>query len=227
MAELEAAVAARDRFIAAVGHELRNAVAPLAMLAETLGAPTEPAAAERRAAILSRNLKRLVGTLDLVADVAQLRSENLIFAWDIVELCGVVREVVSETTADAVAANVELRVDASADVTGRWDRARLRQITFHLVTNAIRHSGGGPVDISVSHDDHQIELIVADRGRGIPASRRTRLFDAFDVAETRRTGGLGVGLWIVNTLCKHFKGTVNLLDDDGPGARFRVVLPRV
>jgi signal transduction histidine kinase len=139
----------------------------------------------------------------------------------------VVREVVAAVAADAVAANVELRVAASRDVTGRWDRSRLRQVTLHLVTNAIRHSGGGPVDISVSHDDHQAELIVADRGHGIPAGRRARLFDAFDIAETRRTGGLGVGLWIVNTLCQHFKATVTLLDDDGPGARFRVVLPRV
>lgn len=227
VAELQAAVAARDRFIAAVGHDLRNAMAPLAMLAEMLEVPTDPTSAERRAAILSRNLNRLVGTLDRVTAVAELRSETLVLALETVELCTVVREVVAESTADAVAAAVELRVDASLAVTGRWDRSRLRQITRHLVTNAIRHSGGGPVDISVSHDDHHAELIVADRGRGIEASRRARLFDAFEIAEVKRNGGLGVGLWIVKTLCRHFKGTVTLLDDDGPGTRFRVVLPRV
>jgi signal transduction histidine kinase len=225
--QLEAAVAARDRFIAAVGHELRNTMAPLLMLAERFAVTGDAATTARRMQILSRNLNHLTATLDRVSDVAQLRSEQLVLALENVELCAVVRDVVAELGTDALAANVELRVDAAVEVTGIWDRARLRQIASHLIANAIQHTGGGPVDISVTSDERHAVLTVADRGRGIDASRRARLFHAFDLAETKRNGGLGVGLWIVHTLCQNFKGTVSLVEDHVPGACFRVVLPRV
>ena len=225
MTELQAAVAARDRFIAAVGHELRNSMAPLVMLADGFTDPSTPMT-ERRMQMLSRNLKRLSGILERVTDVAQLRDEKLILARETVDLGALIQDVVAELSAEAAAAKVEFRVEA-ATVPGSWDRARLRQIVFHLVGNAVRHSGGGPVDISLRSDDEHAVLTVADRGRGIDPARRARLFDAFDAAEPSSKGGLGVGLWIVSTLCRHFKGTVSLVEDHAPGACFRVVLPRV
>lgn len=227
IAELQGAVSARDRFIAAVGHELRNVMSPLALLAESFTSPPEAAIFERRMQMLSRNLQRLTSTLDRVGEVAQLRSEKLALTPEPVELSALVREVVAELGAEADAAGVQLHVEARTDVTGSWDRRRLRQIVSHLVANAIRHSGGGPVQIALTAADGHAVLAVADRGRGIEAGRRPHLFDAFDVADTRTKGGLGVGLWVVRTLCQHLGGAVSLVDDHAPGACFRVVLPRV
>ena len=225
--ELEAAVAARDRFIAAVGHELRNSMAPLVMLADAFKLPADQATFDRRMDMLARNLGRLNGALERVTDVSQLRGEKLVLAKTDVELVAIVRDVVEACRADAAAASVELRVEAAAEVTGSWDRARLRQIVLHLVSNAVRHSGGGPVEISVSGDEAQAELVVADRGRGIALERRAGLFDSFDVPAAQRSAGLGVGLWIVQTLCQRFGGSVVLVEDHAPGARLRVLLPRV
>lgn len=225
--QLELAIVARDRFIAAVGHELRNTMAPLALLVESVSMSSDPAVLARRMDMLARNLKQLSATLDRVQDVAQLRSEKLVLTREPVDLSEVARTVVAERAEDALAANVELQLDAPASVVGNWDRSRVRQITSHLVSNAVRHSGGGPVEVSVRNDDAHAILDVADRGRGIEESRRARLFDAFDFAEPKRGAGLGVGLWIVHTLCQKLEGSVALVADHAPGARFRVALPRV
>ncbi len=226
LAALRAAVAARDRFIAAVGHELRTTIVPLTVLANSLTQAADAATIERRTQMLAGSLERLTETLDRVTDVADLRSERLVLALEDVDMAAIVREVVTECRAAAAAAKVELRVSSTSVANGTWDRSRIRQIARHLIANAIRHTGGGPVDIHVESSDTHVVLTVADRGRGIPANRRASVFNAFDLAGPKASGGLGVGLWIVYTLCQHFKGAVSLVEEHDPGACFRVVLPR-
>ena len=177
--------------------------------------------------MLVRNLELLSRTVDRVSDVAQLRSEKLTLQLETLDLVSLVSEVIAELGPSAASAGVELRLLSSASITGSWDARYMRQVATHLISNAIRHSGSTSVEVIVRGDDATAELLVTDYGRGIDAERRARIFDAFDVAETTRHGGLGVGLWIVQTLCRQFGGTATLLEDHSPGAAFRVLLPRV
>ena len=227
VSELEAAVAARDRFIAAVGHELRNAMAPLVLLADAAREAAAGGPPDRRTEMLVRNLELLNRTVDRVSNVAQLRSEKLELKLETVDLASVVGDVIAELAPTAASRAVEMRFAEASSTTGSWDPRHLRQIATHLIVNAIRHSGSTHVEITVRGVDATAELLVADRGCGIDESRRARIFDAFDSADTTRKGGLGVGLWTVQTLCRQFGGTVALLDDHSPGAAFRVLLPRV
>jgi signal transduction histidine kinase len=126
---------------------------------------------------------------------------------------------------EAAAARIELRVDAP-ELTGTWDRARVAQIVRALVANAIRHSGGAAVNVRVRPlDAGSVEIVVHDSGAGIPEPARAHLFDCFDRASPHRAGGLGVGLWVVKSLCTAMAGTVEL-DGSARGARFCVTLPR-
>lgn len=77
VAELETALAARDEFIAVLGHELRNQVAPLVLLASSSTASGTPTAGSMRVDLLARLLQKLTATLDRVAEVSQLRQGKL------------------------------------------------------------------------------------------------------------------------------------------------------
>jgi signal transduction histidine kinase len=228
--ELTAALAGRDRFIAHVGHELRNSIAPMLLLAEQFtmlaNDPHAHATVASRAAMLTRNLNRFISTIERVAEVADLRRGKLQLAPESADLVDVVGEVCREASAEAVAAGTDVIVEANEPVIGRWDRERLKRIATNLVSNAIRYSGGGRVEIWVRGAGNDGELVVRDHGPGITAGALPRLFDCFDYNGGQRTGGFGAGLWVVKTLCTAMHGTVTAENCSGGGARFCVVLPR-
>jgi signal transduction histidine kinase len=221
--ELRDALAARDEIIAVFGHELRNAIAPLVLLADQLEVMPVDDLTRAKVAMLARNLMTFVGTLDRVSEISHLREGKLVLEQTMLDAQDVVREVGAELDAMAATAARELRF-ATTSVVGWWDRERLKQIVKHLVHNAIRH-GLGPVDISVRDDGSMLEIVVQDAGPGISPCERERLFDRFERKLLRRSGGLGIGLWVVKQLCQAMGGNVRLADS-GRGARFIVALPR-
>ena len=221
--ELREAVAARDELLSLLGHELRNAMAPLILLVphfETM--PTDDIN-RAKVNLLSRNLRAFRDTVDRVSQVTQLRAGKLVFRPERLDLAALVHEVCKQHAEEAKAARVELRLNTTTTC-GEWDRARLQQIVSHLIENAIRY-GGGDVDVIVRETSHDAEIVVHDSGPGIPKEAREHLFDGFERKRSGRSS-LGVGLWVVKHLCRAMGGSVRLLDCER-GARFSVVLPRV
>ena len=228
--DLIAALAARDSFIALVGHELRNSVAPMLLLAEQFATlahdPQAPPMFASRAALLTRHLNKFVTTVNRVAEVADLRRGRVHLEPTEVDLVEVVDEVCRETRREAEAGGAELVVEAAGPVTGSWDRARIKQILSNLVSNAIRYGGSGRVEIAARGGDTVAELVVRDHGPGIEPDMLAHLFDRFAHDRPRRAGGFGIGLWVVKALCTAMRGSVNADNASSGGARFCVVLPR-
>jgi signal transduction histidine kinase len=228
--ELTIALAARDSFIALVGHELRNSVAPMVLLAEQFATLAEDPRASpvvvSRMAILTRNLHKFVATIDRVAEVADLRRGKLRLDPVSVDLVQVVRDACRELQREAAAGGADLMIDAADPVTGHWDRTRLKQIAANLVSNAIRYGGSGRVEISVRGRASDAELVIRDHGPGLEPSAIPRLFEPFDHDRGARPGGFGIGLWLVKTLCTAMRGSVTADNATTGGARFCVVLPR-
>ena len=97
---------------------------------------------------------------------------------------------------------------------------------IEAIRNAIRYGGGSRVEIAVRNGDGDAELVVRDRGPGIDAAVMPHLFGFFENPARQRPGGLGLGLWIVQTLCVAMGGVVSVENCSDGGARFCVVLPR-
>jgi two-component system OmpR family sensor kinase len=230
LGEMVAALAARDRFIAVVGHELRNSLAPMSLLAEQFSALAEgsqpPGKVLARVAMLTNNLNKLIATVGRIVDVTDLRRGKVQLTPSSADLVDVVGEVLREAERDAAAVGSALTIDSRGPVVGRWDRARLQQIVANLVGNAIRHGAGSRVELVVRGGPNTGELTIRDHGPGIDADALPRLFDCFDQAPVRRPGSLGLGLWLVKTLCHAMGGTVAAENCIDGGARFCVVLPR-
>jgi len=229
--ELTSALAARDSFIAQVGHELRNSVAPMLLLAEQFATlvndPQAPPVMASRAAMLTRYLHKFVTTVDRVAEVGDLRRGRLHLEPSRIDLVEVVGDVCRETRREAEAGGTELVFETAGPVLGSWDRVRVKQIVSNLVSNAIRYGGGGGrVELAVRSRGGDAELVVRDHGPGIEPAALAHLFDRFDHDRPRRAGGFGIGLWVVKTLCNAMHGSVTADNGSGGGARFCVILPR-
>jgi signal transduction histidine kinase len=217
-------IAMRDELLGLLDHELRNAVAPLLLLSDQLEAmPSTDDVLRARVGMLGRNLRSFITTLDRVAEIAQLRESALALAPQIIDLSELVESVCAELAPRAAAAGAELR-PFSTTVLGRWDRRRLEQLLTHLVNNAIQYGGAGAVDIIVRREGDVAQIVVHDSGPGIPDEDRPYVFDHVDRTRSRRTGTLGIGLWVVKTLAVAMRGDVQL-EGSNRGARFLVRLP--
>jgi signal transduction histidine kinase len=220
-----AAIAERDEFIGMLGHELRNAIAPLMILAENFAETTTPDAAfTRRRGLLVKHLYKLCATLDRITEVSQLRAGKLELRPEQTELSGVVGEVCDRLEPDAAGAGIHLYRALEPDVIGLWDPERLDQIVANLVGNAIRHGGASRIEVAARRcESLSAEVVVRDDGAGIPEAARATIFDRVR-NRGHGAGGLGVGLWVARTLAEAMGGGL-VLEPTLAGACFRLRLP--
>jgi signal transduction histidine kinase len=234
--ELQQAVCARDEFIATVAHELRNPVAPLMFQlrlaiekSERLVAAGEPLSAEWVQSQLRRTeqrLHRLLETLERLLDVSRLATGRIDLQPEPVDLAHAVEEVTTTFEAELAVARCKLVVSRRGEVTGSWDRLRLEQICRNLVSNAIRFGAGRPIEVVVAGDQDFAMLQVRDHGVGIAPKDHARIFERFERGLEQRSGGFGVGLWVVKSVCVAMGGSVSVESQPGQGACFTVMLPR-
>jgi signal transduction histidine kinase len=234
--ELQRAVAARDEFIATVAHELRNQIAPLALQiklalikAEQIAAEPAPAPIDWMPTALRRidgRLHRFVDTLDRLLDVSRLSSGRLDLQVEPMSLADVVRDVIDSFDAELAVARCPVSLTERSHAAGVWDRLRVEQVCRNLLSNAIRFGAGRPIEISIDADDDTASLTVTDHGIGIAPDQQVRIFERFEQGLQPRSGGFGIGLWIVRSICLAMGGTVSVESAVGAGACFAVTLPR-
>jgi two-component system OmpR family sensor kinase len=223
-AETEATLDRQRAFVADASHELRtpltSILANLELLeAELTGEQREMAESALRS---SKRMRRLVGDLLLLARADAGRDAPRAP----VDLAAVAREAAQE--AGALSSDHPLALDLTGPVTITGVADDLHRLAGNLVENALIHTAAGtPVTVSVRREGDSAVLEVADRGPGVPADLRERVFERFarGTGDTTRAGGSGLGLAIVKAVTDAHGGRVELLDAPGGGARFVVSLP--
>jgi PAS domain S-box-containing protein len=234
--ELQRAVAARDEFIATVAHELRNPIAPLMFQVrlalnkvEPLAASGAPVSVEwirSQLGGIEQRLHRVLETLDRLLDVSRLSSGRIDLQLESMNLGDVVREVIDGLDAELAVARCKLTLAERHPATGVWDRVRVEQICRNLLSNAIRFGAGRPIEVTVDADRDYASISVRDHGIGIAPEQQPKIFERFERGMDQRSGGFGVGLWVVRTITTAMGGTVSVESRVGAGACFTVQLPR-
>jgi len=238
-AELAAAVArlkavdrAKDEFLALVGHELRTPVTVVMGMAETLAARPEVASGPQGRELLDRlaaHGRRLAARVEqLLAASAYAAGRSPALVTEAVDVAELVIECADAHRADTPPLLVALDLPetprpAAADPTG------LRAVLEALLDNAAAAAPpGSQVRVTVEQPPGWTRIAVADRGAGVAPADRDRIFDPFtqlDAGSTRRVGGIGLGLFLVERLVAGMGGRVEVADNPGGGARFTVELP--
>jgi PAS domain S-box-containing protein len=227
--EAEAANRAKDQFLATLSHELRTPLTPVLALSSALEHDTAlPAEARRRLEIVRRNAELEARLIDDLLDLTRVATGKVQLAPEPLSLAEALGHVLEMFREEAAEKNVVLEAaptDPEAAV--RADPARLRQVLWNIVKNAIKFTpAGGRVDLRTRRlDSGRIAIEVSDTGVGIDPSELARIFRPFEQVG-HGSGGLGLGLAISSALVAAHGGTLTAESDGlGRGATFRVELP--
>ena len=231
-ATAEAANRVKDEFLAVLGHELRN---PLAPITTALALMRQKAPLDHEALIIERQVGHLRRLVEDLLDVSRITRGKVELKRKPLNLATVVREAVELASPLLEERQQHLSLDLPAtglDVLG--DGTRLAQVLANLLTNAAKYSPRSSL-ISVRGcvvpDDKMVEISVRDRGIGIEPEMLPSVWNAFTQgaqAIDRSHGGLGLGLTIVRSLVELHGGTVAVYSaGKGQGSEFCVRLPRM
>lgn len=222
---------AKDEFLAMLGHELRNPLAPI-VTALNLMRLQPDAAFVRERTVIERQVKHLMRLVDDLLDVSRIARSKVMLAFERVELLEVVKSALE--VAGPLLEEREHRVVVEIPPSGlpiQGDSARLIQVVANLLTNAAKYTPmRGHIRLRGSVEGAMVVLRVQDNGMGIPADILPRIFDLFVQGHQtieRALGGLGLGLTIVRSLIELHGGTVTAHSPGrDQGSEFVVQLPR-
>ncbi len=233
VADLRSAVAARDEFLSVASHELRTPLTTLRLQTTTLSRRLASASLGTAGAdlaghvtVLDRQVTRLEKLTEALLDVSRLKSGRLELHREVVDLVELVGEIVGRFHGNQTLGAPAVVFEGAVSVVGEWDPSRIDQVVSNLIVNAIRYGEGSPVHVSVRGNGDSARIIVRDRGIGIAADQKERIFERFERAvSSAHYSGLGLGLWIAKQLVDAHEGGINVDSEPGHGATFTVTLP--
>jgi PAS domain S-box-containing protein len=228
-AEAERASRVKDEFLAMLGHELRNPLAPI-VTALQLMKLRAPAVLERERAILERQVKHVVGLVDDLLDVSRITRGKIELSQEVVEVSEILAKALELTGPLLDERRHRVVTDVAPGLRLMGDPLRLAQVLTNLVSNAAKYTEpGGRIEIFASQENGAVVLRVRDSGVGLDAELLPRVFDLFVQGRQsldRARGGLGLGLAIVRSVVEMHGGEVSAHSEGpGKGSEFRVRLP--
>ena len=221
---------ARDEFLAVLGHELRNPLAPILTALQLMDMRGEEGSLRERA-VIARQVKHVVRLVDDLLDVSRITRGKVVLETRPIGIAAIISSAIEIASPILEQRKHRVIVDiAQRGLTLEADPFRLAQVFSNLLTNAAKFTDpGGTITISAAEEKGAIVVRVKDTGSGIEPALMPRVFDAFAQgvqASDRAMGGLGLGLTIVKSLVGLHGGAVEARSAGrGVGSEFIVRLP--
>jgi signal transduction histidine kinase len=226
-AAAEARERAKDQFLAVLGHELRNPLAPIVAALQIMRMRDPNALANERL-IIERQVRHLTRLVDDLLDVSRLERGRIALRLARCEAADIVARAVEMARPHIEARQHRIDVDVALGLPLEADGDRLAQALCNLLSNAAKFTPpGGWIIVHGSRDRGDVLLRIKDNGPGLAPGLEDRLFEPFAQGPQsidRAHGGLGLGLAIVRHLVALHGGSVRAQSDDS-GAEFIVSLP--
>lgn len=231
--EREQASRAKDEFLAMLGHELRNPLAPIITVMDLLRLRSKGQELSREHQIIERQAKHLSNLLDDLLDATRIIQGKVELKREPLELSQVIQRTVETTESlfQERGHRLTIRLPEQA-VWVYGDPTRLTQVFANLLSNAAKYTDrGGQVEITMQTTESQVSVTVQDNGSGISPTLFPRLFNLFEQGAAtidRGKGGLGIGLALVKNFVEMHEGSVTARSEGiGCGSAFTVSLPRL
>jgi two-component system phosphate regulon sensor histidine kinase PhoR len=233
----------RSDFVANASHELRTPLTVIRGFVETLAGPAkdDPDARERFLKTMGAEAERMSRLVDDLLSLSKIEQNEHVTPADRVQITDTIGAVVDALRPYARERLVTLSIDASADLPPvLGDRDQLSQLFTNLIDNGVKYGGqDSEVTIGVRYFEkapagagpltgrRTVEVVIKDRGEGIPAEFLPRLTERFfrvDPARSRRLGGTGLGLAIVKHILRRHRGHISFASKVGLGTEVTVHL---
>ena len=216
----------KDTLLHAVSHDLKGPLAGIIGAMQTIRRDEELHLTddEREALyqVIEHSGRKMNRLIDDLLDLDRIDRGKLHPQREPTDVGALARRVVGDT-AQIIDHPVRVRADA---VLVNVDPGKVERVVENLLVNAVRHTPAGTavlVDVAANADG--VELVVEDHGPGVPDDLKTLLFEPFRQGETSSSGGMGIGLSLVQRFAELHGGAAHVDDADGGGARFVVTLP--
>ncbi len=233
--QIAAANRAKDDFLAMLSHELRTPLTPVLVTVQLLESDSALSPDQRQSlAVIRRNIEIEARLIDDLLDTTRISRGKIELRYEVVDAHATLRSALDIIHNEIAAKRMQVSLDLRASRHHVWaDPARLQQVWWNLLTNAVKFTpDGGRISIR-SEDGHegQLRVEISDTGMGIQPQMLPKLFDAFEQGEratTRRFGGLGLGLTISKALVDLHGGKLSAASDGANrGATFTLRLATV
>ncbi len=234
--DLEKAIAAKMEFLATTSHEIRTPLNGILGMTQVMLADRKLGSTLRdRIGIVHDAGEAMRTLIDDILDVAKMETGKLAVGTGTVDLKTTLQQVaqVWRLQAEAAGVGLSLALDDCPDVI-EGDSGRIRQIVFNLLSNAMKFTEHGKVELSVRVVDgskgQRIQIAVRDSGIGIAPEWHESIFELFqqvDGGTTRKYGGTGLGLAICRNLARAMGGDISVESEAGFGSTFTLDLPLV
>ncbi|HEU5144744.1 MAG TPA: MtrAB system histidine kinase MtrB [Dermatophilaceae bacterium] len=232
IAQLENLSRVQQRFVSDVSHELRTPLTTIRMAGDLIHDAREsfdPTVA-RSAELLHHELDRFESLLSDLLEISRFDAGAAVLEVEATDLRGCVERAVGANEALARSKGSEIVVhEPGAPVVAEADYRRIERILRNLVTNAIEHGEGRPIEVSLGANDSAVAITVRDHGVGLRPGEAALVFTRFwraDPARARTTGGTGLGLAISLEDARLHSGRLEAWGASGIGSCFRLTLPR-
>lgn len=222
----------QQRFVSDVSHELRTPLTTIRLAGDVLYDQRHgfPPATERTAELLHAQVERFEMLLADLLEISRYDAGSVALDLEPTSLVHVVEEAIDAMSSLAAQNGTELRLVApGGHLPAELDPRRIRRIVNNLLGNAIEHSEGKPIILSVDSTSSAVALRVRDYGVGMKENEAARVFDRFwraDPSRRRTIGGTGLGLPISLEDARLHGGTIDVWSAPGAGSAFRLTLPR-
>ncbi len=221
---------AKDQFLAMLSHELRTPLTPV--LASALALESEPELPKdihESLQMIRRNVELEARLIDDLLDLTRIDRGKVQLNFEVVDAHTLLQNALDICQAEIDRKNLARVLNLGArKVHMRADPARLQQIFWNLINNAVKFTPrSGQIIITTSNDSKgQLRVEIADTGLGIEAEALPKIFDAFEQGGRTQLGGLGLGLAISKTLVEAHKGTITAQSaGQNKGSTFTLVFP--
>jgi signal transduction histidine kinase/ActR/RegA family two-component response regulator len=220
----------KDEFLAILGHELRNPLAPILHALKIMRLRSADPSTDAERTVIERQVSHLSRLVDDLLDVSRATMGKIDLRRERLDLSTAVDRAVEMARPGVDAKHHQLEVDVpSGALFVEGDLVRLAQVIGNLVQNAAKYTDpGGKIRIEGRRDAGEMILTIRDNGRGIPAERLASMFELFVQGDHAglSEGGLGIGLTLVRSLVQLHGGTVQAFSEGpGRGTEFVIRLP--
>ncbi|MDD2961851.1 MAG: response regulator [Muribaculaceae bacterium] len=217
----------RSAFLATMSHELRTPINAIVGFSKVLATATDPEAKEEYLHIIENNNEMLLQLINDILDLSKIDSDTLDLRLANIDLKIFMSDVRNNIKVYKINPNVTVSIDIPEDSYAvRTDKIRLMQVVTNFITNAIKFTVKGKINIGYEYNDDTFKIFVKDTGPGIPIDQQKTIFDRFVRLNTRIKGN-GLGLSICTSIAEKLGAEIGVESSYGEGSKFWISIPDV